>query len=237
MPSKKMEEAAHIILIVHIICGSIALLSGPVAMLNQTGNNLHRLSGKLFFYAMSVVFVTAIYLSIVHHLLFLFLIAIFSYYNIVIAYRALYLKKLGNGQKPKLIDWIITIITSVLHGSLIVWGIYVSFIMGQSFGSVAVIFGSIGGLMNIRAFKHYINGYREKNDWLIVHISGMIAGYIAATTAFLVNVITFQPSFILWLAPSVIFVPYIIYTTRKFKKKFNKGKQVSELARIEIMQN
>lgn len=231
-----MEEAAHIILIIHIICGSVALLSGPIAMLNQTGNSLHRVSGKIFFYAMSVVFVTAIYLSTVHRILFLFLIAIFSYYNIVVAYRALYLKKLGKGQKPMLLDWIITIITSVFHTGLIAFGIYALFILNESFGIVPIIFGTIGGLMNIRAFKHYIKGYREKNDWLVVHITGMIAGYIASTTAFLVNVVTFQPSFVLWLIPSVVFVPYMYYTIYKFKNKFKKGKEVNELARIEINQ-
>ena len=229
-----MEPFNQLILIIHIIAGGISLVSGPIAMLNQTGNKLHRISGKTFFYAMTVIFVSAIYLSIIHNLLFLFLIAIFSYYNIAVAYRALYLKKLGKGQKPRILDWSITIITTLFHAALIIWGIKTVFVDGQSFGIVALIFGTIGGLMNLRDYNHFNKGYKEKNGWLFVHISGMIGGYIAAVTAFLVNVVSFQPSFVLWLAPTVLLVPFMIYTMKKFRRKFNKGTSVENIVSLKI---
>ncbi len=229
-----MELLKHITLIIHITFGTMALLTGPVAMLNQNGNNLHRISGKIFFYAMTVVFFTAIYLSVAGNIPFLFLIAIFSYYSIVVGYRALHLKKLGNGQKPRLFDWAITIFTTLFHFALLVWGIVVLFFQSNNFGIVALIFGALGGLGNYREYRHYTVGYKEKNRWLFVHITGMIAGYIASATAFLVNVVTFQPSFVLWLAPTVVIVPYMIYVSRKFRKKFNKGIAAKELVTIKI---
>jgi uncharacterized membrane protein len=229
-----MEQLKQILLFIHITCGTLALLAGPIAMLNQNGNNLHRKSGKIFFYAMTIVFFTAIYLSVAGNIPFLFLIAIFSYYNIVVGYRALYLKKLGSGQKPELFDWSITILTTLFHAALLVWGIVVLFIQGDNFGIVASIFGILGGLGNYREYLHYIKGYTTKNGWLYVHISGMLGGYIATLTAFLVNVVTFQPSFVLWLAPTVVIVPYMIYVSQKFRKKFNKGIAAKELVTLKI---
>ena len=70
----------------------------------------------------------------------------------------------------------------------------------------------------------------------MIHISGMIGGYIAAATAFLVNVVHFQHAFVLWLTPSAIFVPVIFYTIRKFRKKIKSGTQVEELVTIKINQ-
>lgn len=141
-----MELLNRIIMIIHIIAGIISLTSGPVAMLNQNGNRVHRISGKAFFYSMTVIFISAIYLSIVHQQLFLFLISIFSYYQIATAYRALYLKKLNRGQKPKSIDWGITVTTTLFHAGLIIWGMKTVFVDGQSFGIVALVFGVVGGL-------------------------------------------------------------------------------------------
>lgn len=229
-----MDQFTYIILIVHIIAGSLSLISGPIAMMNQTGNNLHRTSGKIFFAGMTTVFVTAIYLSIVHELLFLFLIAVFSYYSIFIGYRTLYLKKLGKGQKPQLIDWSVTLLTTAFHLGLLVWGFIITVIQKESFGITALVFGTLGLAGNYRDIRHYIKGYKEKNGWLFVHITGMIGGYIAASTAFLVNTVHFQPSFILWLAPTIVFVPFMIYTTKKFRSKLSKGKNLNEVASVKL---
>jgi uncharacterized membrane protein len=229
-----MEELKQTLLNIHIVCGSIALLTGPLAMINQTGNSIHRVSGKLFFYAMTVVFVTSVYLSIIDGLLFLLLVGVFSYYQIVTGYRSLYLKKLGKGQKPKSLDWAITGLTTVFHLGMIVWGFDVVFLKHSSFGIIALIFGLLGGLFNARDINHYIKGYKEKSGWLFIHISGMIGGYIAAVTAFLVNVVTFQPSFVLWLLPSLILVPVMLSIMKKFRRNFKKGKEVNDLAKINI---
>lgn len=223
-----------IILFIHIACGSMALIAGPLAMVNQNGNRLHRQSGKTFFYSMTIVFISAVYLSITGNNMFLFLIAFFSYYNIVTGYRALYLKQLGRGQKPRKLDISITCLTALFHIGLIAWGAEVFLVENASFGIVALVFGVLGAAGNLRDYRHYRKGYSEKNGWLFVHISGMTGGYIAALTAFLVNTVSLQPSYILWLGPTVIFVPVIIYTSSKFRKKFKKGSEVNDLATLKI---
>ena len=62
----------------------------------------------------------------------------------------------------------------------------------------------------------------------------MIGGYIATVTAFLVNVVQSNYPVLLWLSPTVILVPFLFYTARKFINKFNKGKRVEELVTIKI---
>jgi uncharacterized membrane protein len=228
-----MESMKSILLFIHITCGSIALLSGPVAMLRQDGKSLHRISGKIFFYTMTIVFLTAVYLSITDQLIFLLLIAVFSYYNIVSAYRALYLKRLGHGQKPALMDWMILCITLVFHSGLLAWGVE-RLMSSQSFGIVALVFAMIGLLTNLREYRTFTKGYREKNGWLYSHITGMIGGYIASLTAFLVNTVSFQPAFILWIAPTLVFTPFIIYTISKFRKKIKSGKKMGDLSELRI---
>ena len=229
-----MEEIKQFILLIHIINGGLALLTGPIAMFNQNGSRLHRLTGKIFFISMTVVFVSSIYLSIYDNIPFLLMIGVFSYHSIAVGYRALYLKKLGNRQKPRPLDWFISITTTLFNSCMLIWGINYYFFLKELFGVVAMVFGSIGLMGNYQVIKRYISGYKEKNGWLYIHISGMIGGYIATTTAFLVNVVTFQPSFVLWLAPTVVFTPVIIYTTTKFRRKINKGKRVEELATVKI---
>lgn len=229
-----MEIINQYLLGIHIASGMLALVSGPVAMLNQTGNQIHRLSGKIFFYAMTVVFVTAVYLSIYKNIPFLLMIAVFSYHNIVIAYRSLYLKKLGNGQNATTLDWVVSITTAIFNLSLLLWGIYTTVVLKNSFGIVALVFGGFGFRNTILEIRRYTKGNKGKNDWLFHHIGGMIGGYIAALTAFLVNVVEFEPQFVLWLAPTVVFTPVIIFTIGKFKKKFNKGKEVTDLAKVKF---
>ena len=72
--------AVIFLLCIHITCGFAALLSAFGAIASRKGQLKHRLFGRCFFYSMTGVFITAIPLSLIKENLFLFLIAIFSYY-------------------------------------------------------------------------------------------------------------------------------------------------------------
>ena len=158
-----MDQIRQYLLLLHIITGGIALLTGPVAMMNQNGNKTHRLTGKLFFYAMTIVFITSIFLSIYDDIPFLLMIGVFSYNSIALGYRALYLKKLNAGQKAQPIDWFISITTILFNIGLISWGFYYVFIVKTSFGIIGLLFGSFGLLTNVKAIQRYRNGYKVKN--------------------------------------------------------------------------
>ncbi len=206
----------------HIISGSLALLSGPVAMMYQDGGRIHRQSGKIYFWSMMVIFVTSIVLAYARSNWFLFMVGIFSCYLVVTAYRALSLKFLHRGQKAAAIDWIILLLSSFAAVSLAGMGLWQLFFHGNSFGLVALTFGSILSSGIISDYKRFTVPPADKNHWLLKHIIGMMGGYIATLTAFLVQNVTLNPAFLTWLLPSIVISPWIAITVRRLKK--GKGK-------------
>ena len=206
------------ILYTHIVAGGLALLVGPIAMFNQDGGKLHRKSGIIYFYSMMVIFVSSIILSIVRENWFLFMVGIFSCYLVLTGYRALKLKMLHRGQKAEKIDWFILIISLIAGRGLIAMGVWMFWSQGNSFGLVPFIFGGVMMSGVKEDYQRFTVPPTEKNHWLLKHIVGMMGGYIATLTAFLVQNVNTDPSFIAWLAPTVILTPVIIYSTNKIRK-------------------
>ena len=68
------------LLFTHIIAGSISLIAAVLAVLSSKGKKLHILSGRTYFWGMAIIFLTAIPMSIINANIFLFLVAIFSFY-------------------------------------------------------------------------------------------------------------------------------------------------------------
>jgi hypothetical protein len=205
-------------LLLHVFAGSSALLSGLAAMLLRTNTPKHKKAGMIYFWCMTVVFVTGFYISIYRSNIFLLCISLFSYYAVITAYRILKHKQFKGASRT---DWIIEIIALVSFLGLV--GVAILFYMkgGEEkyFAVVPLTFGLIG-LNGVRIkFKLYRNGPKEKLFWLKFHIGNMIGSYIAAVTAFLVNQSEYIPvnPIILWLGPTVIFVPFLMYENRKVK--------------------
>ncbi len=69
-----------ILLAVHIAAGSVSLATAAVALVTAKGGRWHVLAGRIYAAGMTVVFLTAIPLAIMGSSLFLFLIALFSFY-------------------------------------------------------------------------------------------------------------------------------------------------------------
>lgn len=223
-----MQLLFKVFLAVHIVAGTTALLSGPFAMLTKKGSKQHRLSGKIYVWSMAVVTGAAIYLAIAHNNPFLLMVAVFSIHSIISAYRFLYLKKISFLKKPFLIDWIIAIAAASFCVSLIAWGVNL-WLNKNNFGLVAIVFGGIGLRNSWNGIKPFYFTPKSKLYWLYNHISGMIGGYIATTTAFLVVNVKFQPSFLLWLAPTVIGVPFIFYSINKYRKLEKENKSALQM--------
>jgi len=214
------EQVFNSILWLHIISGGLALLSGPIAMINQDGGKLHRKAGIIYFYSMMVIFVSSIILSIVRENWFLFMVGIFSFYLVSTGYRALKLKMLHRGQKAAKIDWIILVMSLLAGLGLVIMGLWLITAKDNSFGVVPMVFGFVMLSGVKQDYKRFTIPPTQKNHWLMKHISGMMGGYIATLTAFLVQNVNTNPSFIAWLAPTVIITPWIFYSINKI----NKGK-------------
>lgn len=204
----------------HIAGGTLSLLSGLGAMFTKKGSVPHRTSGKIYFWSMTTVFVTALALSIGHNQMFLLMVAFFSYYLTVRGYRMLYLKGLSAGQRAKWVDWLITTVAGLFIIFLFGWGAN-AFYNGDHMGIVGMVFGGIGISYLAADLKNFLGSPPEKMHWWFGHITSMGASYIAASTAFVVVNISI-PGFgwVPWIVPSIIGGILIGRTVRLYKEKF-----------------
>lgn len=204
-----MDLLYNIFLLIHIISGNCALVAGAVVLISRKGNRFHRMLGRIFFYSILLVSITAIVLSIYKKIPFLFYIGIFVFYQNYAGYRSVKNKSL-------LPDWkdVLVLLLALSNGML----------MFLSHHPVLIFFASISLFLGISDLNTYRKLYRKqklkKLSWLSRHLGMMIGAYIGAFTAFLVvNIKAFQPFWLIWVAPSFLFVPLIIYWTKKYTVK------------------
>jgi uncharacterized membrane protein len=217
-----MNTIFNLFLILHILGGIIGLFFGTVNLLRKKGDKKHKTIGKIFVYSMFATGFSALIISVIHPNYFLFMVGIFTLYMIGSGNRYLYLKQLGNNQKPKLLDWTITIVMFFSGLFFIVLGVW--FLAKQNyFGLVFTLFGLLSELFVREDFRNYKGLSKLENYWLVAHIGRMTGAYISSLTAFLVVNWKYThinlPSFLVWMLPSIIIVPFIIRWSRKYEVK------------------
>lgn len=213
-----MKTLLTVLLILHVASGFTALITGGIASLTRKGGKGHRRSGKIYFRAMTGVFVTATSIGILKSLAFLFMVGFFSYYLVVRGYRVLYLKGLGRSQKAAALDWFISG-TALLFGiGLVAWAVS-QYTKGIGFWPVPLVFGSISAGFALADIKLYVKGPKTGQHWLAGHIASMGGGYIATWTAFVVTNVRFLPPVIVWLLPTAVGTFFIIRSIRRYAPK------------------
>lgn len=211
-----MEKLILLSLWIHIASGTLALLSAPMAILLRRQTPRHRIAGKVYFYSMLVVAITAVIISLYKELPFLLMVGVFSFYAIWDARRALALKQLHKKQQPKWYDWAAGFFTFCFNIGLLFYGI--NFLMkGVGFGWVAIVFGTIGVMSVFSSLRKFIKRPTDPKHWLYTHVSGMLAGYIATVTAFMAVNVRFLPALVVWLAPTVIGTSLIFWFIGRLK--------------------
>src|SRR5438034_3561536 len=100
-----MESMIAAIRLVHVAAGTLALVVAPIPMLTAKGGGTHRRWGQVYFWAMAVVAVTAVILAAWRPVVFLALLAVFSFYSAFYGYRALFRKRPREGQGALSLDW------------------------------------------------------------------------------------------------------------------------------------
>lgn len=211
-----MIAPARSILFVHIFFGMLALFVAPAAMLTHKGGLWHRRWGKVYFWAMAVVAITAALLSVLRPQLFLPLVAVFSFYLAFTGYRVLYRKSPRHPARAP--DWVGAGLMLAGGAGLICYGAFL--VRTSSFGTVAITFGSIGLLLaiaDIRAFRH---PSADKRAWWFTHMRRMLAAYIATVTAFSAVNFQFLPPVARWLWPSAVGTLGIFAWVGYYRKKF-----------------
>jgi uncharacterized membrane protein len=216
-----MQTFIKFALYLHIFAGFTALVTGLVPMFSKKGGKTHVLWGKVYYWAMLIVAVTAIIrFQMKLNLVFLSGIAVFSFYNTFTGVRLI--RRIEN-LKPELIDWVGA--TLMVIGSILM--LYFSYLAYKNDSSFYTILFAIFGLFMFALAFEDLRVFMGKklidNDialptryWFQNHISRMGGAYIATVTAFLVvNNPPQIPGLVVWIAPGVI-GGIIITRTRKF---------------------
>ena len=199
----------ELLLPLHIFAGFCALTAALVALATPKGQPWHIYSGRIFFWGMLLIFVTAIPMTFLRPNLFLFLIAIFSFYQALSGWRT---AKNRSGV-PSPFDWAAAgVMTLAGAGMLIVGTVMV--LSSNTLGIVLLVFGSLGGAFGVQDLRTFRANPVTGKKRIAAHLTRMLGGTIATVTAFIVTNFTFSPAFVLWLAPSVVLVPLIIYWNR-----------------------
>jgi uncharacterized membrane protein len=214
-----IDTAIGALRLVHILAGMIALVVAPVAMVTAKGGPAHRRWGKVYFWMMAVVAVTALPLGFWRPNYFLMLVAVFSFYFAFRGYRAL-LRKRPERDAAGALDWSASVATFLASGALIVLGVLTPSPLWVTLAPVAIVFG-IGGV-GAAGFDmvRFVRPPTERMAWWFSHMAGMLGSYIATVSAFSVVNFDFLDTVTRWLWPSVVGAPLIVLWIVYYKLKF-----------------
>ncbi len=185
----------------HITAGFIGFFMAPVALAVRKGGAAHRLWGRVFFWAMAVAGTTALAGAQHIHSLFLLLTAVFSLYMAGFGYRSIFLKHLAWDARVVAFDWAVAGLGLAVFLGTVAYGV-------RAVNVPVTVFGALGAFTAARQLRGYANAGRwAKNQWLLNHISGFMASYIAAVSAFSVTSLHFIPFPYNFLWPTLIGLP------------------------------
>ena len=201
----------HYLLIIHILAGTLALMAAVSAVVYSKGKKVHIIVGRTYFWGMTIIFLTAIPMSIVSGKVFLFLIAIFSFY---LAYAGMRFARNRTGI-ANIFDWV-AVGLMILSG-MVMWCLAIYyFINNNSQYITLIIFGFIAISLGYTDFRGYRNKSAIGKQRIARHLTNMLAGTIAVITAVLVTNIYIEPVFILWILPTIVITPIIFWWNRKY---------------------
>jgi hypothetical protein len=171
---------------------------------------------------MTVVAFTALIMAAYRPILFLALVAIFSFYAAFAAYRVLGQKEAWKGAPVvRALDWAAAIFCFAASLALAAIGAFRPELV-QNLRIPAIVFGAVGMRISGRSMARFLNPPQEKMFWWYAHLQGMIGSYIAAWTAF--TLVTIGPllhgAWWLWIVPISIGIPAIVATTAHYRRKF-----------------
>lgn len=198
------------LLFFHIGAGTTALLAGLTALILRKFSPDHPLAGRVFFYAVLVVSFTAITMSVLKWNPFLLLVGFFTLYQNYAGKRSVENKGLmPNGLD--LIMWLTGLVTSIgmlSEGGLVLW-----------------VFAAIQMSLVINDMRIYVvlwrGGSLPANAWLRRHLGNMVGTFIAVVTASLV--VNVEASWYIWLLPTWLLSPIIIFWNIKLSRKKSNG--------------
>ena len=206
-----MENLATILIVIHASLGTIALISGAIAMLTKKGGLYHKKVGKVFYYSMLWCGISAIIIAVLpnHESGFFIAVGVFSLYFNIAGKRALQFRKPNHNFQIDIWISIIMLFTGVLM-------ILLPVISSGVLHVILAVFGAVGAVFACRDLYVFKHKNLATSKWLALHLSKFIGAYISAATAFIV-VNQIIPGVLGWFLPGILGGCVIAYWIKKTK--------------------
>ena len=199
-----------ILLSIHILAGSVALVSAALALSTEKGKKFHVLIGKAYFWSMVIIFLTALPMSIITGNVFLFLIAIFSFY---LAFSGMRFAKNRTGV-PTRVDLIA--VNFMFLSGVGMWILAIIFFIDNDSQFITLtVFGFLALFLGYGDFQTFKNQTAIGKERIAKHLTNMMGGTIAVVTAVLVVNPPTNPEWVWWILPTVLITPVIFWWNKK----------------------
>jgi len=219
---KNHYDTHKIILIFHVMCLAIAFSTGLIAIIAGKGRRFYITSGKVLYWEMFAVGLSPFILASIKFNPFLLSIGIFSLYMLISGRREFFYYRLIESYKPTIVDKLPVYIGLLTAIFMILYPGYMLVFYHSEGIFIFIIFGSILSLIVYNDLKIlYKNSvflpYSKK--WIFKHIGIMLDTKTASARAFMVNVVKFDPPWVLRLSPTSVDVLAITYFDKQWRKK------------------
>ena len=199
-----------ILLSIHILAGSVALVSAALALSTEKGKKFHVLIGKAYFWSMVIIFLTAIPMSIITGNVFLFLIAIFSFY---LAFSGMRFAKNRTGV-PTRVDLIA--VNFMFLSGIGMWILAIIFFIDNDSQFITlIVFGFLALFLGYGDFQTFKDQTAIGKERIAKHLTNMMGATIAVVTAVLVVNPPTNPEWVWWILPTVLITPVIFWWNKK----------------------
>ena len=199
-----------ILLSIHILAGSVALVSAALALSTEKGKKFHVLIGKAYFWSMVIIFLTALPMSIITGNVFLFLIAIFSFY---LAFSGMRFAKNRTGV-PTRVDLIA--VNFMFLSGVGMWILAIIFFIDNDSQFITlIVFGFLALFLGYGDFQTFKNQTAIGKERIAKHLTNMMGATIAVVTAVLVVNPPTNPEWVWWILPTVLITPIIFWWNKK----------------------
>ncbi|MGB6037967.1 MAG: DUF2306 domain-containing protein [Cryomorphaceae bacterium] len=201
-----MELKYEYLLFAHIATGFLALAAGLTAAFLNKRSKTHRKFGKVFAVSMAASALIAVTMSLIRPNPFLLGIGFFTLY--LVSSGWIWIRRMPFGKKVNF--------AKAIGAAGLVTAVYMIYV-GYTRDSGGIILYVFGGILAFLSFTDVVLKTAPAKA-TGKHGGRMGGALIAASTAFIVTNVEFLPPLVLWLGPTVIGTPLIIFGIRKFYK-------------------
>lgn len=202
-----------ILLIVHIASGMIALGSGLLAAFFRKRKGAHSKAGNSYFYSMLACAVSAIFLSSLRFNPFLMGIGWFTLYMVIGGKWVLR----GSAAELKAFWKYYALAGAIISTGMIVTAGYFMITYSWNRGFILLVFGFLQSVFTFADI--YKSPAHNPKRRVPKHINKMSGAFIATISAFLVTNITFLPTLVIWLGPTIAGSILIYLAHRNWAKR------------------